>query len=249
MNHTPLEVPDSTAGAVTDDEGDRPSLPKTISATLIARISRRQAVILSLVVVGAIAIAVGVGVGVGGQGKNSTPPSSSMCDFAGQVQPNIFRQCQCFATVNTISPPLSQSYHSLLTSLVPQVIPDFQDSVNSCSAANQALLWLANDTLTTTTTTTMSGLNSSRLTNRLLLALLYTTWGGTGWKQSEGWLSSSDECSWYGVACQSQHVVTQLSLDHNNLTSIVPTELFELTGLGELYLRVFVSDPSNRFPR
>jgi hypothetical protein len=198
--------------------------------------SRKVALIILAVLV-VIGIAVGVGVGVSDKGKSSSSASSSTsisspsnCHFTGQEQPSFFQQCNCSGSVNIVSSAVSQSYQSLLTSLVPLVIPDFQDAVNSCSAANQALLWLANDTITTTTTT---GFNSTRWINRLVLVLLYITWGGSGWQQNEGWASSSNECNWFGITCQQEQVITQISLCNNSASGGIPTELFELTGLGK----------------
>jgi Leucine-rich repeat (LRR) protein len=72
---------------------------------------------------------------------------------------------------------------------------------------------------------------------RHALSQLYAATEGDQWWDNTAWLSSSSECSWYGVTCDSFGSVTELQLEYNGLLGIIPPSLSFLTNLTRLDLR------------
>lgn len=66
-----------------------------------------------------------------------------------------------------------------------------------------------------------------------ILIALYDQTNGPNWKNSNGWMSESSPCEWYGVTCSDGSVVSELRLDQNNLSGVIPEEL---DGLKNLYV-------------
>jgi len=66
------------------------------------------------------------------------------------------------------------------------------------------------------------------------LVALYESTGGDSWGTQTGWLASAP-CSWFGVACNTGHVVT-INLGSNQLTGAIPPELGNLGNLDRLVL-------------
>lgn len=59
---------------------------------------------------------------------------------------------------------------------------------------------------------------------------------GNQWRNTQDvWGESSDSCNWYGVKCANGMVV-ELSLENNNLTGSIPSEIQHLTSLVQLDL-------------
>ena len=54
--------------------------------------------------------------------------------------------------------------------------------------------------------------SNDSLSQRYLAALLYYSTGGPAWANSEGWLSSTSECTWMGVECSGNGRITGFSL-------------------------------------
>lgn len=52
----------------------------------------------------------------------------------------------------------------------------------------------------------------------------------TQWKNSTGWLSSTEECTWYGIICNDDQRVVGINLAANNLTGSFPREVILLRG-------------------
>ena len=69
----------------------------------------------------------------------------------------------------------------------------------------------------------------------LVLANFYRATGGSGWTNDRDWLKGPLG-GWYGVTLNEAGRVTELRLDHNNLTGILPEELGSLAALKELDL-------------
>jgi len=71
------------------------------------------------------------------------------------------------------------------------------------------------------------------------LEALYMSLDGPDWKNSDGWLENDSFCSWYGIECDDvgEHV-TSLMLDENGLSGDVPEEIFSLTSLTHIRMKM-----------
>ena len=78
------------------------------------------------------------------------------------------------------------------------------------------------------------------------LVALYNSTNGPGWSRNDGWLTASTPCNWYGVTCETGHVV-YLGLDSNQLSGAIPPALGNLANLQWLYL--YVNQLSGALPR
>jgi len=67
-----------------------------------------------------------------------------------------------------------------------------------------------------------------------LVAFYYST-GGNHWKNNTGWLSTYTPCDWFGVNCEGGNV-TDLTLNSNQLSGTLPSELENLSYIRLLYL-------------
>jgi Leucine-rich repeat (LRR) protein len=68
------------------------------------------------------------------------------------------------------------------------------------------------------------------------LVALYNSTGGASWTDKTNWLQTDTPCSWFGVFCDAGTNVTSLSLQMNNLSGTIPTQLGSLSNLTELNL-------------
>jgi hypothetical protein len=99
------------------------------------------------------------------------------------------------------------------------------------SAQGQALEWLKEDT---------KGLvmDGWRLLQRYSLSVIYYSLNGQSWFNGSGWLTPSDECSWFHTwdnpdsrSCDANGRFSFLMLIKNNLTGSIPDEISLLTDL------------------
>ena len=67
------------------------------------------------------------------------------------------------------------------------------------------------------------------------LVALYNSTNGPGWANQTGWLATNTPCSWYGVMCETGHVM-RISLAWNQLNGAIPAELGNLANLRWLNL-------------
>jgi hypothetical protein len=104
---------------------------------------------------------------------------------------------------------------------------------------------------------------SSRLTQRYVIALLYYSLGGDNWaihkrsrdlQQGDGrrnlqdggatasttMLSSSTECQWTGITCNANQAVREIKWMNNTMEGVVPQEIGHLVHLGELCLYLYL---------
>jgi hypothetical protein len=103
-----------------------------------------------------------------------------------------------------------------------------------CSSLHRALVWLANDQLSSQYTKVAE--------NRFLLAFHFIAWKGEMWLQSKStkWLTDTSECDWHGVSCDDNGAIFELSLQElQNDTDLgvhIPSEIGLLTDLRSLKL-------------
>ena len=76
------------------------------------------------------------------------------------------------------------------------------------------------------------------------LVAFFNSTGGSDWLQRDGWLVSNTPCAWFGVTCQSGHIV-QLHLPANELTGLLPDQLSVLSALQKLTLAGSAAGPTN----
>lgn len=89
-----------------------------------------------------------------------------------------------------------------------------------------ALQWMSGED-----TIDLSTLTNQEIIERLALVDVYYSTTGDTWSNNNQWLSEFHACSWYGVACSKDKLVTDLMLDNNGLVGRIPTSLSLLPNL------------------
>jgi len=134
------------------------------------------------------------------------------------------------------APPVTTSAHTLREN--PELKDDllnhmkesplFSDRLSDKSShAYEAFLWLGS-------TPNFDELDEFRRLQRYGLATFYISTSRDAdypWKISESWNSGEHECDWFGVSCEDDNTVTEISLPSNRLSGTIPPEI-ELVGLG-----------------
>ncbi|MEM7115334.1 MAG: leucine-rich repeat domain-containing protein [Chloroflexota bacterium] len=67
------------------------------------------------------------------------------------------------------------------------------------------------------------------------LVVFYNSTNGASWTDNSGWLQNATPCGWVGIVCNNGNI-TQLLLEGNNLSGMLPPELGMLTMLNWLQL-------------
>lgn len=138
-------------------------------------------------------------------------PFQDDCNFDNLEQPNFIDQCDCGSRITIIADDVLARREDLVNDFMQTVFPGWDEQASSCSAENQALLWMS------------SGINNggeignTLKLQRFSLALLYLRQRGTQWTRTTNWMSERDACVWEGVTCNSQSFVQFLNLDGNRL--------------------------------
>ena len=70
----------------------------------------------------------------------------------------------------------------------------------------------------------------TRLTQRYSLLTLWYSTNGPSWFQNQGWLTAENECTWFGITCNSNMAVvqigsTEMTLLRNNLSGHIPPDI------------------------
>jgi len=138
------------------------------------------------------------------------------CNFDGVLNPNPIDQCLCFGEITAIETDIRDRYLYNLEYFIPDYFEDYNDDISSCSARNQALVWISSGDDAQLTRTQRS--------QKFALATIYASLGGSQWTNNTNWLANEDVCTWFGVSC-AQDYVTELVLDENNLLGMLPSEL------------------------
>ena len=66
--------------------------------------------------------------------------------------------------------------------------------------------------------------SDERLVQRWALATFYLATNGDAWINNKGWMSSLNECEWFGVACIDDDV-SKLILEQNHIVGEIPQEM------------------------
>ena len=141
-------------------------------------------------------------------------PYRNNCDLSG-TQPNFLDQCNCKGSVDILADDIRERWDYYVETFIPEIYPDWDESISSCSPENQALLWLS------------SGVNNGGEISflyrqqRYLLAVVFFKQGGIKWARTTNWLSEKNVCTWEGVGCNGDDFVNILNLDENKMTGEV----------------------------
>ena len=60
---------------------------------------------------------------------------------------------------------------------------------------------------------------------------MFHSWDGLGWTDNSGWLSTDEECSWLGIACNDEGRIIRVNLPNNALSGTVPSQMCMLQDL------------------
>jgi Leucine-rich repeat (LRR) protein len=71
---------------------------------------------------------------------------------------------------------------------------------------------------------------------RYTAATLFLSTQGKNWNNNEGWMGRMNVCTWFGVVCDENGLVTSLSLSDNNLMGPIPADLKTLGNLHTIEL-------------
>lgn len=105
-------------------------------------------------------------------------------------------------------------YSDLVKNFIPSIAGGYEGTISSCTPRNQALVWLS------------AGINNGGESNsariqRFAMAEFFYEQEGLTWADSTNWLSSRSVCSWYGITCNADRVISKIELGDNNLTGQV----------------------------
>ena len=158
------------------------------------------------------------------------------CNLADSVFPNIFDQCRCNDAISIIPEDVSKLYRDLVQALTPEFYGDGvfpQHAIESCDPRNLGLVWLAtanNRRDPEGLKADVHGLRSrllrrhledvyfdGELRQRYVLATFFASMGGSSWAERKNWMSTENECSWYGVECNEHGIIRSLILVENKL--------------------------------
>ena len=162
-------------------------------------------------------------------GSEAAHPMKDCTLVSEQDHPNVLSQCACHGSITVISEKAKDKYNNFLEAFGAEYLQP-RETIDSCSARNQALVWLAEDDGSTL---------SDVLIQRHALVLFFVKLKGLEWtleEEHQKWLTSDHECTWFGVACNEDKEVTAIDLWDLNLNGPLPKELMSLTSLERLAL-------------
>jgi hypothetical protein len=144
------------------------------------------------------------------------------CNFRDNIFPHVLSQCDCFETIDILPNDTRSLYNDLREDIAGEFYDGiYNEPVNSCDPANQALVWLASGNTR----------DSGDLYQRYIMAVAYFQMNGTKWDVQNLWLSDESECIWYSLQCNSRFQLNSFALDSMNVHGSFPTEIGRLSGL------------------
>jgi hypothetical protein len=142
-------------------------------------------------------------------------PIQGNCNFVGLRNPSVIDQCLCVGEIQIIPNDVRKRYESRRNTFIPTLYQNYNDTINSCSPHNQALVWISSGN--------EYDFTYVEKVDRFALATFYAALNGTKWKKSKKWFTDSSACEWEGVRCDSNGGVQIVSLPNNNLQGTVRT--------------------------
>jgi len=203
---------------------------------------KHRKVFLFLLIFLLVAVALGVGLGLGLKVDNTIQDNTNQSNIPSEKEDSCrndvveeissdWQLCLCehrpiFKGVN------DDRYHWLKSSLSNHLGPELHD-ISSCEPSHIALLWLTQDTHENGEL-----YDEISLVNRFVLTLSFFSWYNykEPWINNEGWMAFKDECKWFGITCNDKKEVVSISLQGNQLSGSIPTQLGLLSQLSRLQL-------------
>lgn len=65
----------------------------------------------------------------------------------------------------------------------------------------------------------------TNLIQRYTAATIFISTDGKDWENNDGWMGRTNVCSWFGVGCDENGLITSLTLSNNNLNGPIPADL------------------------
>ena len=230
----------------TDPDGDALTYSASTSNTGVARVSVAGSVVtISAVRVGSATVTVTARDPGGLTATQSASVTVSRANRVPQRQGTIpaqtIREGQT-ATVNAASyftdpdgDPLTYSASSSNTGVAQVSVSVSVVTVSAVAVGSATVTVTARDPGGLTATQSVPVTVASSL-DRDALNTLYNSLGGSSWTRRDNWGTNAPLNAWYGVTADAAGRVTRLSLDSNNLTGEIPSELGSLTSLTRLSL-------------
>jgi hypothetical protein len=127
---------------------------------------------------------------------------------------------------------LQEGFEDQLIKLVTSEFPASTAAISSkdVSPQSRALEWMADQSLRDDESSIMFDSLSTESTLQLfsLATLYFSTGGESSWLNTKGWMISnttSSKCEWFGVECNADGAVQNLSLSGNMLNGTLPPEM------------------------
>jgi len=194
-------------------------------------------VTILMLIIGAIVI--GLGVGLSGNGDNGAKDITDLsfpeerCAYNEAKEISIARKrCLCQENATDIPEVYQRQYDLIKTTLLEKFGLDLY-YIDPCEPTNIAMLWLAEEIVENNTV-----YDDYRVVSRFALAVCFLSWYDYNklWKNKKGWMTSENECKWFGVMCNEKNEVISLSLRNNQLAGSIPEQLVILSQLSRLDL-------------
>jgi hypothetical protein len=124
-------------------------------------------------------------------------------------------------------PSLNVTYAPTMSSVVVRIEALSPESMEALADPTSpqllALEWLVNDTKADT-------YSDRQLSQKFVLATLFFSTDGSGWKDSLSWVEDGvDECEWRGIECNEDGGVRAIRLSEDNLSGPLPQEIHLLS--------------------
>lgn len=142
---------------------------------------------------------------------------------------------------NSVLPTSSSSFEPTTSSTTTIALFDFLVSVSpdngealmdTGSPQHMAYIWLSGNQ-------DIEKYTEERIIQRYAMAVLYVSTDGNNWVQNSGWLSDTNECTWFakgGNICGRGNEVRRIEINYNDLDGTIPAELMLLPRLEEVNL-------------
>jgi hypothetical protein len=146
------------------------------------------------------------------------------------TNPHVIAQCLCYGTIDTVAIDTLQLYGTIKNDINQFLYGGGnklqQEGSESCSMENQALVWISSGNTR----------DAGHFYQRYVLVLTFLQLNGTLWDTNDLWMSDVNECSWFGLQCNSNFEIESIILDSVNVRGRLPTEILYLTNLHTLSL-------------